>query len=47
MRQACMMGAAMAFAEDVARSNTKTATYNYNYKPNYIDECCYYKKWYV
>lgn len=44
MRQACMMGAAMAFAEDVSRSNNKPTTYNY--KPNYIDECCYTKKWY-
>ena len=38
------MGAAMAFAEDVSRSNNKPATYNY--KPNYVDECCYTKKWY-
>ena len=44
MRQSCMIGAAMAFAEDVTRSNNKPTTYDY--KPNYADECCYHKKWY-
>ena len=39
-----MIGAAMAFAEDVSKSNTKTTTYNY--KPDYISECCDYRKWY-